>query len=263
MEQQALSATEMRVIIFVIGMIVLALIYFFGRPRKPGQGRRTLFRNTQGTRVEPTFDGDPGIEVEDDSAQAGEQFDLLGGMEGGNIDERVEPVAKKRARRASKPLVGVRPDLPIERIVTLFVTARDGTMIAGADLVVAAEKAGLEFGDRGIFHRMLAGKAEAGPVFSMANMLKPGNFDMARIESLDTQGVTLFMALPGPLPALDAWDAMLPTAQRLAELLDANLLDEKHGALGRQGIAHIRDGLRAWDRQQESGQIRPNWQSGK
>ena len=204
-----------------------------------------------------------GIEVEDDSAQAGEQFDLLGGMEGGNIDERVEPVAKKRARRASKPLVGVRPDLPIERIVTLFVTARDGTMIAGADLVVAAEKAGLEFGDRGIFHRMLAGKADAGPVFSMANMLKPGNFDMARIESLDTQGVTLFMALPGPLPALDAWDAMLPTAQRLAELLDANLLDEKHGALGRQGIAHIRDGLRAWDRQRESGQIRPNWQSGK
>lgn len=256
MEQQAFSVVEMRVIIFVIGMIVLALIYFFGRPRKPGQGRRTIFRNAPGARVEPTLDGDVGIDAGDASARSGEQFDLLGRADAGGADD---VTAKKRSRRSGKPLVGIRPDVPIERIVTLFVTARDGEMIDGSDLVVAAEKAGLEFGDRGIFHRMLAGKAEAGPIFSMANMLKPGNFDMARIESLDTQGLTLFMALPGPLPALDAWDAMLPTAQRLAELLDANLLDEKHGALGRQGIAHIRDGLRAWDRQQESGQIRPSW----
>ena len=132
-------------------------------------------------------------------------------------------------------------------------------MIAGCDLVVAAEKAGLVFGDRGIFHRMLAGKHEHGPIFSMANMLKPGNFDMARIETMATPGVIFFMALPGPLPALDAWDALLPTAQRLAELLEANLLDEKRNALGRQGIAHIRDELRAWDRKQEGAQIRPSW----
>ena len=259
MEQQALSATEMRVIIFFIGMIVLALIYFFGRPRKPGQGRRTLFRNSPGTRVEPTLDGDPGVDAAEESPRLGEQFDLLGEFDRDAADEDVEPSPKKRSKRPGKPLVGIRPNVPIERIVTLFVTARDGAMFAGSDLVVAAEKAGLEFGDRGIFHRMAAGKPDAGPIFSMANMLKPGNFDMARIESLDTQGLTLFMALPGPLSALDAWDAMLPTAQRLAELLDANLLDEKHGALGRQGIAHIRDGLRAWDRQQESGQIRPSW----
>jgi len=65
-----------------------------------------------------------------------------------------------------------------------------------------------------------------------------------------------FMALPGPLSALDAWDAMLPTAQRLAELLDANVLDEERNALGRQRVAHLRDELRAWDRKQERGQIR-------
>ena len=40
MDQQALSATELRVIVAVIGVIVLALIYFFGRPRRPGQGER-------------------------------------------------------------------------------------------------------------------------------------------------------------------------------------------------------------------------------
>jgi cell division protein ZipA len=101
------------------------------------------------------------------------------------------------------------------------------------------------------------GKKADGPVFSMANMVKPGNFDMAQLDSVRTPGVTLFMTLPGPLPALDAWEMLLPTAQRLAELLDAQVLDEGRNALGRQRIAHIRDELRAWDRQQERNQIRP------
>ncbi|MEZ5461801.1 cell division protein ZipA C-terminal FtsZ-binding domain-containing protein [Dokdonella sp.] len=46
---------------------------------------------------------------------------------------------------------------------------------------------------------MVTGRNEAGPVFRVANMLKPGNFDMARIETLDTPGLTLFMALPEPV----------------------------------------------------------------
>ncbi len=252
MEQQAFGTGEMRMIILVIGLIALALIYFFGRPRKPGQGRRTLFRKPASERVEPTFDGEVDLDLPGPDPAAGEQLDLLG------IDE-ASANAAPRGRKDSRPLVGARPDRPIERIVTLHVSARPERGIAGSDLVVAAEKAGLVFGDRGIFHRMLAGKHEQGPIFSMANMLKPGHFDMACIETMTTPGVIFFMALPGPMPALDAWDALLPTAQRLAELLDANLLDEKRNALGRQGIAHIRDELRAWDRKQESAQIRPNW----
>ena len=259
MEQQALSATEMRVIIFVVGVIVLAVIYFFGRPRKPGQGKRTLFRKPSSERVEPTFASDVEIDAANEASRSGEQFDLLGAVDGEASVDGTAAKSKLKSRRAAKSPVGVRPDAPIERIVTLLVCARGGELIAGSDLVVAAEKAGLEFGDRGIFHRMVTGKPEAGPIFSMANMLKPGHFDMAEIDSLDTQGVTFFMALPGPLPALDAWDALLPTVQRLAELLDAVVLDEKRGELGRQGIAHIRDELRAWDRQHESKQIRPNW----
>jgi len=108
----------------------------------------------------------------------------------------------------------------------------------------------------GIFHRLLPGKPQAGPVFSMANMIKPGSFDMRHVDTLRTPGVSFFMTLPGPLPALDAWDAMLPTAQRLAELLDGSVLDEERNALGRQGVAHVRDELRAYDRKQERSQIR-------
>jgi len=244
MEQQALSATELRVIVAVIGVIALALIYFFGRPRRPGQGERRSAKRAEDGRIEPTLgatDGEPEQGELDVSLRA--ELDRLG------RDGTARPMARSN--------VGVRPDRKIERIVTLFVATRSGEMLAGSDVVVAAEKAGLQFGDMGIFHRMASGKASEGPVFSMANMVKPGSFDMSKLDALETPGVTLFMTLPGPLAALDAWEMLLPTAQRLAELLDATVLDEERNALGRQRIAHLRDELRAWDRQQERNQIRP------
>lgn len=163
------------------------------------------------------------------------------------------PTAPRTPARSD---LGRRPaQLPVERIVTLFVVAREGSVFQGPDLIVAAEKAGLEFGDMGIYHRLLDGKREQGPIFSVANMLKPGNFDLSRLEALRTPGLSFFMTLPAPIPALDAWDAMLPTAQRLAELLDGQVLDEERNALGRQRIAHIRDELRGWDRDHEGKEI--------
>lgn len=165
-----------------------------------------------------------------------------------------EPAAPGAAPPPKSGL-GRRPSqLPVERIVTLFVVAREGMLFNGADLVVAADKAGLEYGDMGIYHRLVDGKRDQGPIFSVANMLKPGSFNLGNLDALRTPGVSFFMTLPGPLQALDAWDAMLPTAQRLAELLDGLVLDEERNAVGRQCVAHIRDQMRAWDREHEGQQ---------
>jgi cell division protein ZipA len=155
--------------------------------------------------------------------------------------------------------VGQRPDVGFDRIVTLHVVARDGETIAGPELVVAAERSGLVFGDMNIFHRMVDGYAERGPIFSVANMLRPGSFDMATIQDLRTPGVTFFMTLPGPLRAIDAWDTMLPAAQRFADLLDAQVLDEQRNALARQTIQLVREEMRAWDRERERRTIKRSW----
>ena len=136
--------------------------------------------------------------------------------------------------------------------MSLYVAARAGAQLRGPDIVVAAEKAGLVYGHMNVFHRLVEGHPERGPIFSVANILKPGSFDMANIQSLETPAIAFFLTLPAPVPALDAWETMLPTAQRMAELLDGVLLDEQRNALGRQRIAHIRDELRAYDRQHEA-----------
>lgn len=307
--------------LLIVGLIVLALIWLFGQPKKEPGARRAPGGPHAGERREPSLADDaafnsafnasgPGIpKPEQGELDMGlrEELERLGATLSGerasappapkpqpkladhvasivdalrapssreNTPELageppVAPVVATPMSASAEPAsssaavvvpprseLGKRPaQLPVERIVTLFVVARDGGHFNGADLVVATEKAGLEYGDMGIYHRLVDGKRELGPIFSVANMLKPGNFDLARLDTLRTLGVSFFMTLPAPLPALDAWDAMLPTAQRLAELLGGQVLDEERNALGRQRIAHIRDELRGWDRDHEGKEI--------
>src|SRR5690606_41806957 len=155
--------------------------------------------------------------------------------------------AEVQARQGSGP--GRRPSDEFDKIVTLYIAARAGEKLRGPDIVVAAEKTGLTYGYMNVFHRLVEGHPERGPVFSVANIMKPGSFDMATIQSLETPAISSFLTLPAPVPALDAWAAMLPTAERMAELLDGLLLDQQRHALGRQRLAHLREELRTYQRE--------------
>ena len=233
----------------IAGVLFLIALTFFGRPRKPDQGRRREAAKTSRpdvARREPHFGDDPQSDEEaahepmdgsEDTIQ--DELDLIDQSLAGESGFAVDSTQGRRSE-----------DVP-QRIVTLFVAARDGETIDGAAIVVAAEKAGLVYGHMGIFHRLVDGQMDAEPVFSVASMVKPGSFDLRHVHDIQTPGLTFFMTLPGPVPALDAWEMMLPTAQRMAELLGVLVLDEQRNALGRQGIAHIRDDLRNFDREQE------------
>ncbi|GAB3331745.1 cell division protein ZipA [Marilutibacter aestuarii] len=229
----------LRIGILVAGLLLVAAIYFFGRPSKPGQGTRKP-REPQGdARREPTFS---------------ERLDA-GGADAGVADEPISQTdmfGEPARPAAAGAEAGRRVSEEFDKIVTLYLAARAGEKLHGPDIVVAAEKAGLVYGYMGVFHRLDEHHPERGPVFSVANIMKPGSFDMADIQSLQTPAIAFFLTLPAPVPALDAWEAMLPTAQRMAELLDGVVLDEQRNALGRQRVAHIRDELRAYDRQREA-----------
>jgi cell division protein ZipA len=239
---------EIGIPLAIAGLLLLVAIAFFGRPRKPDQGRR-LFGRRPDARREPVL-GEAGVDAGLDDAIQTELELLERTLSGKAVGD--EPASGSAPAPGSG--VGSRPQAAFDRIVTLFVAARPGETLRGSDLVVAAEKAGLVYGDMNIFHRLVDGKPEAGPVFSVANMVKPGSFDMRRVHEIETPGITFFMTLPGPMPALDAWETLLPTAQRMAELLDASVLDEERNTLGRQRIAHMRDELRSYDRKQEKQQ---------
>ena len=234
------DVSMLRIGLVVAGVLLLAAIYFFGRPGKPGQGRRrdgVRGDTGEGRRIEPTL----GELLEQELATGGDA-----GVEQGEMaldDAGAGEAPAGPGRRVSEEF---------DKIVTLYIAARAGEKLRGPDIVVAAEKTGLTYGHMNVFHRMVEGRPEQGPVFSVANIMKPGSFDMATIQSLETPAIAFFLTLPAPVSALDAWETMLPTAERMTELLGGVLLDESRSALGRQRIQHIREDLRAWDRQQET-----------
>ena len=214
--------TLLRIGIAVAMTLLLCAIIFFGRGRRNERGSRPP---REAPRIEPDTGG---IATEDAPVT---QEELL--PDG-------SPAPSELGRRVSDDF---------DRIVSLYVAAKAGSTLRGADIVVAAEKAGLTFGYMDVFHRLVDGKPDVGPIFSVANIIKPGSFDLARIAEIETPAIAFFLTLPAPVPALDAWETMEPAAQRMADLLDGVVLDEERNALGRQRIQHIRDELRAYDRE--------------
>lgn len=170
-----------------------------------------------------------------------------------SITFEAEPVPVKQAGSD----LGKRQSDDYEKLVLLYLAAKSGQTISGAELVLATEKVGLVYGYRNVYHRLAEGSGSNEPIFSMANVIQPGYFDLTQIDSLQTPGVSFFMTLPGPVTAVRAWETMLPIAERMAQLLDAVLLDSDRNALGRQRILHIKEDLRAFDREKERQLIKP------
>jgi len=241
------DATALRVAIGAAFVVLMVVIWLVGRKkpeqvirREPGDSER-LAAAFPGARREPTL-----REAIGNADGDGPELDAERGIA---MDDEA-PVSPTRST------LGTRPEAGFDRIVTLYLAARAGEVLHGNDIVVACEKAGLSYGHMGIFHRLDDNHPERGPIFSLANLVKPGSFDMSRLNDIRTPGVSLFMTLPGPLPALDGWETLLPAAQRMAELLDAVLLDEERNALGRQRIAHLREEMRNYDRKREAQNVR-------
>lgn len=240
---------NLRLILILIGLVVLALIVLLHKPE--GESRRNHARWREARR-EPTL-GDPDDEGSDADHWPESSGDGGGeGTENASLWPAADAVGDTRSDghvAGEKSSVHNAPD----KIVYLYICRRGDKRISGSELLDAAIKAGLTFGEMNIFHRRHEGATK--PVFSMANLTPPGHFDPSQWNVFDTPGVTLFLTLPAPVSALDAWDAMLATAERVSQLLEADVLDDAKCLLTRQRIAQIREEMREYDRQ--SGIIKP------
>lgn len=119
----------------------------------------------------------------------------------GGLDEENVPVLQEEiSPAATKPgdaELGKRPSQDFDKIILLFVAAKAEQVLRGEDIVVAAEKTGMIFGYMNVFHRLVEGYPERGPIFSMASILKPGSFDMAHIREMQIPAISFFLDVAG------------------------------------------------------------------
>ena len=127
-----------------------------------------------------------------------------------------------------------------EEIIYLNLKSRDGE-IEGADLIRAMQKYNMTHGDMNIFHRLTEGSKQ--PLFSVANMIEPGSFDLDTLATMKTPGITLFLQLPTAIDGLQAFDDFVHTAERLAVELGGQLQDQKHCVITHQALMQIRENI--------------------
>ena len=138
-----------------------------------------------------------------------------------------------------------------EMHIVVTVMARSGERFAGEALRHALESAELYHGEMNIFHRHEEPMDHRTPtLFSAANVLAPGYFEVEHMESMSSPGIAMFMRLPGPDDPASAFQQMLDAARSVSDDLDGTVCDESRSTLTRQSINHLRERIADFGRRQ-------------
>jgi cell division protein ZipA len=226
---------ELRWILLIIGAAIVGGIYLWSRYQSDAD---ESVNDPADSGSEPTVDSATDAKSRDRANFASSTSTdeaVTGDTGGATVIKR-----KSRTRSSGKPVTY--KDLSgDEKIISLRVTTKDGSMLEGMKVVKALMDVGLMHGSFKIFHRMLDNTEI--PVFSVASLIEPGTFDLSKVEDMATQGLTFFMVLPGADDGVVIFEDMLSTARDIAERLKCELLDETGSALTAQGAEYIKEDI--------------------
>lgn len=146
---------------------------------------------------------------------------------------------------AQDPVTETQPESQIatsapQKIVTLRVVAKNKGAFKGDELILSLRGIGMRSGKFGIYHRY-DGNDESRTIFSAASLVEPGSFDLANIKEQEIPGISIFMIIPGPVDAAEAFDLMMQAARALTQTIDAELLDESGSTLSVQRERYMRE----------------------
>lgn len=142
----------------------------------------------------------------------------------------------------------VQPPVDPTDVIILNIMARPQHHFAGDAIVKAALMCGLRYGENQIFHfyeplttetKSFHKKEKA--IFSLVNVVKPGIFDLNKLQDFTSPGLCLFMSIPGPDNIETSFQKMLMVAHKLANQLDTDLYDELHNPLTQKRLKQMHE----------------------
>lgn len=123
-------------------------------------------------------------------------------------------------------------------VVPVYLVARDPQGLAGTILIDAFARHGFEFGEMDVYHHA---DVRGHILFSLMNGVAPGTFDPVTLPEQATPALALFLRLPIPAQPGLVFEQFLDIAHRLADELDATLLDERREELSSESIDRMRE----------------------
>lgn len=132
-----------------------------------------------------------------------------------------------------------------DELLMLVIAPGKQDFFNGLDILSATKSAGMKFGKMNIFHNYGAGdvKLET-PLFSLANLYEPGEFNLQEMGAFSTRGLIIYMCLPAPVKPEIALELMLNTAHRITESLGGRLCDRFRKPLTDNELKNMRDKIK-------------------
>ena len=137
-----------------------------------------------------------------------------------------------------------------QKIISIRVCTTGTTRWQGNSLLAAFELNGLAYGRYQVFHRR---HVDGQSLFCVASLTEPGVFDVAKMQSQEFRGITLFAVLPGPLEPMLTVDELLLAARDLAIALNGAVQDSKGAPMTAQRAAALRDEVARFQASLSSG----------
>ncbi|MBD9425755.1 cell division protein ZipA [Pseudomonas sp. PDM15] len=262
---------ELRYWLIVVGVIVIVGILFDGWRRMRGGSGKLKFKLDHSFSNLPDDDADPDLlgpaRVIDRKREPEFNEADMPTVSASELNRKrnLEPKQGDLGLDADEPvptlLIPVEDDdelpaqareaLPVEEVLVINVIARDADGFKGPALLQNILESGLRFGEMDIFHRheSMAGNGEV--LFSMANGVKPGTFDLDDFELFYTPAVSFFLGLPGPRHPKQAFDVMIAAARKLAHELNGELKDDQRSVMTAQTIEHYRQRIVEFERKKQ------------
>tara|TARA_B100001057_G_scaffold113317_1_gene111644 strand:- start:3212 stop:4237 length:1026 start_codon:yes stop_codon:yes gene_type:complete len=201
--------------------------------------------------VEPEV---PSFELNDEQKEshAGfkEQYGSFEEVAAEQVEEPVvasEPFAVKEsvAPQAAAPVEETKQDeeLGLE-VIVLNVHCAGELPFVGTELFRSMESNGLTYGEMSIYHCFAQSADEPKVIFSVANMMQPGTLEHDDPADFTTKGISFFMTLPCYGQADQNFNVMLSAAQKIADDMGGNVLDESRNLMTPNRLSDYRKQIR-------------------
>ena len=213
--------------------------------------------------VEPEV---PSFELTDEQKEshAGfkEQYGSFEEVAAEQVEEPVvasEPMASQQTFTASEPFaakesVAPQAAAPVEEtkqdeelgleVIVLNVHCAGEIPFVGTELFRSMENNGLTYGEMSIYHCFAQSADEPKVIFSVANMMQPGTLEHDDPADFTTKGISFFMTLPCYGQADQNFNVMLSAAQKIADDMGGNVLDESRNLMTPNRLSDYRKQIR-------------------
>jgi len=223
-----------RWVLLAIGIIIFIVIFLISK-------RKAAQYEPESQKIAPVYPSDTDQQVNEDMDES--SLDTLAAhMRVGADDEPTlnEPFRSlpSEPKQETARIVDSAPT----RLIAFYLVEKHGGLLAGSDIIAALEATGMRYGDMKIFHYLVENASgETDVIFSIANLVEPGWFDLISISNMRTPGLSIFLNLPGPIDNTTAFDAMVVVISKLESMLPVVLKDKSRTEVTKAMLQRLRE----------------------